>query len=81
MPLPKKLPKGASKAKKKSVMTKAMHELKHAPVTAPSRKATSGAQRHKQDIAIAMKQSGQGKERADKPNGRKRKRPRNKGRT
>lgn len=78
MPLPKTLPKSAPKKKKKAVMGKVMSELKHAPVEAPSRKATSGTQRHKQDVAIALKKSGQSK---DKPAGRKRKRPRNKGRS
>lgn len=79
MPLPPKLKKSASKKKKRATMKKTMHELKHAPVKAPSRKATSGEQRHKQDIAIALKQSGQSNE--SKPAGRKRKRPRNKGRS
>jgi hypothetical protein len=78
MPLPKKLPKKAPKAKKKAVMGKTMSELKHSPVEAPSRKATSGAKRHAQDVAISLKQSGQSK---DQPAGRKRKRPRNKGRS
>ena len=76
MPLPKKLPKKASKAKKKAVMAKTMDELKSSPVKSPARKATSGAQRHKQDVAIALKQSGQSKGRSPK-----RKRPRNKGRS
>lgn len=74
MPLPKTLPKSASKKKKKSVMGKVMSELKHSPVEAPSRKATSGTQRHKQDVAIALKKSGQSRS-------PKRKRPRNKGRS
>lgn len=78
MPLPKKLPKSAPKKKKKAVMGKVMSELKHAPVESPSRKATSGEQRRKQDIAIGLKQSAQSK---DKPAGRKRKRPRNRGRS
>jgi hypothetical protein len=77
MPLPK-VSKKAPKAKKKAAMKSAMHELKHGKVEAPSRKATSGVQRHKQDIAIAMKQSGQSKESKPSP---KRKRPRNKGRS
>jgi hypothetical protein len=77
MPLPK-VSKKAPKAKKKAAMKSAMHELKHAPVEAPSRKATSGETRKKQDIAIALKKSGQSK---DKPATGKRKRPRNKGRS
>jgi hypothetical protein len=78
MPLPKTLPKSAPKKKKKAVAAKVFHELKHSPVEAPSRKATSGVQRQKQNIAIALKKSGQSK---DKPATGKRKRPRNKGRS
>jgi hypothetical protein len=69
MPLPAKLKKTASKKKKTSVMQKTMHELKHSPVKAPSRKATSGAQRHKQDVAIALQQSGQSKKKKAKKKG------------
>lgn len=61
MPLPPKVSKKAPKSKKKAVMAEAMSELKHAPVKAPSRLATTGKQRHKQDIAIALQQSGQDK--------------------
>jgi hypothetical protein len=81
MPLPKSLPKSASKKKKKAVAAKVFHELKHSPVEAPSRKATSGKQRQKQNIAIALKKSGQSDQSKDTPAGRKRKRPRNKGRS
>lgn len=59
MPLPKKLPRSASKAKKKTRAKTVMHELKHAPVTSPARKATSGEQRRKQDIAIMLENTGQ----------------------
>jgi hypothetical protein len=59
-------------------MSKVMSELKHGSVNAPGRKATSGTQRHKQDVAIALSKSGQSK---DKPATGKRKRPRNKGRS
>ena len=62
MSLPKKLSKNAPEKKKKAVMKKTMHELKTAPVEAPSRKATHGKHREKQDIAIALKQSGQSHE-------------------
>jgi hypothetical protein len=58
MPLPEKLSKKAPKSKKKAVMAEAMHELKHAPVKAPSRKATSGTKRNQQDIAIGLQQAG-----------------------
>jgi hypothetical protein len=81
MPLPKSLPKKASKTKKKAVMGKVMSELKHSPVEAPSRKATSGTQRHKQDVAIALKKSGQSKDTPAKGRSPKRKRPSNKGRS
>jgi hypothetical protein len=77
MPLPK-ISKKAPKAKKKAAMKSAMHELSHGPVTAPSRKATGGEARKKQNIAIALKSSGQSK---DRPAKGKRKRPRNKGRS
>ena len=43
-----------------------MHELKHGPVTAPSRKATSGEQRHKQDVAIMLKNVGAAKKKPRK---------------
>ena len=59
MPLPPQLRKGASKKKVKQQAQKVMHELKHSPVTSPARKATSGLQRHKQDVAIMMKNTGQ----------------------
>lgn len=53
MPLPKPLKKGASKEKKKEVVSKTMHDLK----TGPHHKDRT----HKQEVAIAMKQSGQSK--------------------
>jgi hypothetical protein len=64
MPLPPKLSKKAPKAKKQKVMKATMHELAHGPVNAPSRKATSGAQRQKQNVAIALQQSGLSKKAA-----------------
>jgi hypothetical protein len=51
MPLPKPLKKGASKAKKQAVVGETMHDLKHG--------AHHGERTHKQEVAIAMKQSGQ----------------------
>lgn len=51
MPLPKALKRGASKAKKKKVVTETMHDLKHGP--------HHKDRTHKQEVAIAMKQSGQ----------------------
>jgi hypothetical protein len=78
VPLPKTLPKSASKKKKKAAGTKIMHELKHSPVEAPSRKATSGKQHQKQNVAIMLKKTGQSNESKPSP---KRKRPRNKGRS
>jgi hypothetical protein len=82
MPLPAALKKKAPKAKKKSVMAATMHDLKHGP--------HHGMRTHAQEVAIGLKQSGQSKgknaspkkpvAKADKPNGKKRKRPRNKGR-
>lgn len=53
MPLPKKLAAKASKAKKKEVVTETMHDLKHGP--------HHKDRTHKQEVAIAMKQSGQAK--------------------
>lgn len=74
MPLPAALKKTAPKAKKKAVMSKTMADLKAGP--------HHGQRTPKQEVAIALKQSGQSsKPAADKPNGRKRKRPRNKGRS
>ena len=61
MPLPPELSKKASPKKKKKRMADTMHELAHGPVTAPSRKATHGAQRQKQNVAIAMKNAGMAK--------------------
>lgn len=51
MPLPKALKKGASKDKKKKVVEETMHDLKHGP--------HHKDRTHKQEVAIAMKQSGQ----------------------
>ena len=53
MPLPKKLPRTASKGKKKRVVADTMHDLKHGPHHAE--------RTHAQEVAIAMKQSGQSK--------------------
>jgi hypothetical protein len=61
MPLPPKLSKKAPKAKKKAQAAKAMSELSHGPVTAPSRKVTTGSQRQKQNVAIMLKNTGQSK--------------------
>lgn len=59
MPLPKKLSPKAPKAKKKAQGAEVMDELKNGPVNSPSRKATSGKQRQKQDIAIMLQNTGQ----------------------
>jgi hypothetical protein len=79
MPLPAALKKTASKGKKKAVMAKTMADLKGGP--------HHGMRSHAQEVAIGLKQSGQSASApkkpvmpADKPNGKKRKRPRNKGR-
>ena len=53
MPLPKALKKGASKKKKQSVVKATMHDLKHGP--------HHKDRTREQEIAIAMKQSGQAK--------------------
>ena len=66
MPLPKPLSKKAPAAKKKARVASTMHELAHSPVTAPSRKATSGKQRQAQNVAIAMKSAGMAKKRSKK---------------
>lgn len=71
MPLPKKLSKKAPKAKKKKVMAETMKELTSGPVNAPSRKATSGKQRQKQNVAIALQQAGMSnKKKAEKKRGK-----------
>lgn len=62
MPLPPKLRRGAPKEKVKAREQEVMHELKHGKVTSPARKATSGVQRHKQDVAIMLKNVGKSKE-------------------
>jgi hypothetical protein len=51
IPLPRPLKRGASKARKKKVVTETMHDLKHGP--------HHKERTRKQEIAIAMKQSGQ----------------------
>jgi len=66
MPLPPQLSKKAPAKKKKAQMQDTMSELKHGPVTAPSRKATHGAQRQKQNLAIALKNAGMSKKRKAK---------------
>ena len=66
MPMKKPLKRGAPKKKKDARMAEDMHELTHGPVNAPSRKATSGKQRQKQNVAIALKNSGLGKKRKKK---------------
>jgi hypothetical protein len=53
VPLPKKLAKGASKKKKQEVVAETMHDLKHGPHHKDRTRA--------QEIAIALKQSGQAK--------------------
>lgn len=66
MPLPKKLKRNASMKKKRKVMQESMHELETGPVNAPSRKATSGKQRHKQNVAIALSQAGMARKKKKK---------------
>jgi hypothetical protein len=51
MPLPKPLKPGASKKKKDKVVAETMHDLKHGP--------HHKDRTHKQEVAIAMKESGQ----------------------
>jgi hypothetical protein len=58
VPLPKPLKKSASKAKKKEVVGKTLHDLKHGP--------HHGERTRAQEIAIAMKQSGQAKKKKAK---------------
>lgn len=50
MPLPKKLKRTASKAKKQKVIAETMHDLKHGP--------HHGERTRAQEIAIAEKQAG-----------------------
>ena len=71
MPLPKALKRNASKPKKQEVVKETMHDLKHGP--------HHKDRTHKQEVAIAMKQSGQSKatKEATKAGNRM---PRNKGR-
>jgi hypothetical protein len=76
VPLPPKAGKKSSKAKKKAVAKETMHELAHGSVNAPSRKSTSGAQRQKQNVAIMLERSGQGRKKKKSTA----KRPRNVGR-
>jgi len=58
MPLPKALKKGASKKKKQEVVKATMHDLKHGP--------HHKDRTREQEIAIAMKQSGQAKKKKKK---------------
>lgn len=58
MPLPKPLKKGASKKKKQDVVSETMHDLKHGP--------HHKDRTHNQEVAIAMKQSGQAKKKKKK---------------
>ena len=53
MPLPKPLKRGASKARKQSVISETMHDLKHGP--------HHGERTRAQEIAIAEKQAGNSK--------------------
>jgi len=55
MPLPKPLKRGASKKKKAKVVKETMHDLKHGP--------HHKDRTRKQEIAIAIKQSGQSRKR------------------
>ncbi len=66
MPLPKPLKPSAPKDKKKARASEVMDELKHGPVNSPSRKATSGKQRQKQDIAIMLQNTGQSNKKSKK---------------
>lgn len=61
MPLPKALKPGASKKKKKKVVAETMHDLKHGP--------HHKDRTHEQEVAIAMKQSGQARKPAKKKAG------------
>jgi hypothetical protein len=61
VPLPKPLAKGASKSKKKKVVAATMHDLKKGP--------HHKDRTHAQEVAIALKQSGQSKKK--KSNGKK----------
>lgn len=65
MPLPEPLKKGASKKRKRKVVAETMHDLKHGP--------HHKDRTHKQEVAIAMKQSGQAKQAPMKKKTRKRK--------
>lgn len=58
MPLPKPLKSGASKKKKQSRVAEVMHDLKHGP--------HHKDRTRKQEIAIAMKESGQSRRRGKK---------------
>jgi len=66
MPLPKQLSKKAPKAKKKAQAAEVMHELSTGPVNSPARKATTGVQRQKQNVAIMLQNTGQSKKKAPK---------------
>ena len=56
MPLPKKLAKSASKSRKKEVMAETMRDLKNGP--------RHDERTQKQEVAIALKQSGQSRKSA-----------------
>lgn len=66
MPQPNPLTKRASKKAKRKRVGDVMSELKHGPVNAPSRKATIGKQRQRQNIAIALKSAGMSRKRPAK---------------
>jgi hypothetical protein len=72
MPLPKKLKKDAPKSKKSEVVKDTMHDLKHGP--------RHKDRTHKQEVAIAMKQSGQAKSPRERQAEKANKKVRNKGR-
>jgi len=55
MPLPKPLSRKASKRKKKEAVAETMHDLKRGP--------HHKDRTHKQEVAIALKQSGQSRKR------------------
>jgi hypothetical protein len=62
VPLPKPLKRGAPKAKKHAVVAETLHDLKRGP--------HHGERTHAQEVAIAMKQSGQAKKKAAKKRAR-----------
>ena len=60
MPLPAPLKKNASKKKKQSRVAEVMHDLKHGP--------HHKDRTHKQEVAIAMKLSGQARKKRSRKN-------------